>query len=161
MLANTGPDVGVINPATKIAKLPLAAAVVALGGLADAVFLTVHHYTAEAVPCGADFDCGAVLSSSYAEIAGIPLAVFGAAAYFTAFSLALLTAFGRTSLWTIFGIQTILMAAFSAWLIYVQYALIHAWCQYCLISAATTFTLYLIYLISRFVGSQTSDIKSV
>ncbi|HVF46924.1 MAG TPA: vitamin K epoxide reductase family protein [Pyrinomonadaceae bacterium] len=131
-------------------KLPAAAAVVALIGLADAVYLTVHHYTAEPVPCGADFDCGAVLSSSYAEIAGIPLAAFGAAAYFTAFSLALLAAFGRIWLWGWFGVQSILMAAFSAWLIYVQYALINAWCQYCLVSAGTSFTLYLLYLISRF-----------
>lgn len=136
-----------------ITKFAAAASIVALVGLADALYLTVHHYTAEPVPCGADFDCGAVLGSSYAEIAGIPLAVFGAAAYFTAFSLALLTAFGRQRLWVIFGFLTILMAAFSAWLIYVQYAFIHAWCQYCLISAATTFTLYLVYLASRFVGS--------
>jgi len=156
MSANTGPDVGAINPVARVVKLPLTAAIVALIGLADAVYLTVHHYTAEPVPCGAEFDCGAVLNSSYAEIAGIPLAAFGAAAYFTAFSLALLTVFGRASLWTLFGIQTILMAAFSAWLIYVQYALINAWCQYCLISAATTFTLYLIYLISRFLESRTS-----
>lgn len=155
----TSSDPETANPLTGIAKLPLAAAIVALVGLGDAVYLTVHHYTAEAVPCGADFDCGAVLNSAYAEIAGIPLAAFGAAAYFMAFSLALLTAFGRPSLWTFFGIQTILMAAFSAWLIYVQYALIHAWCQYCLISAATTFTLYLIYLISRFLSAP--DIKSV
>lgn len=156
---STDTDTPTENTRSKIAKLPLAAAIVALVGLADALYLTVHHYTAEAVPCGADFDCGAVLSSAYAEIVGIPLAAFGAAAYFAAFSLALLTAFGRTSLWDLFGIQTILMAAFSAWLIYVQYAWIHAWCQYCLISAATTFTLYLIYLISRFFGS--SDLKSV
>jgi len=121
----------------RITKFAAAAAIVALVGIADAVYLTVHHYTAEPVPCGADFDCGAVLGSAYAEIAGIPLAAFGAAAYFTAFSLALLTAFGRTWLWGIFGLLTIFMAAFSSWLIYVQYEIIHAWCQYCLVSAAT------------------------
>jgi len=139
------------SPKAAIAKLPIAAAIVALAGLADAVYLTVHHYTAEPVPCGLEFDCGTVLSSIYAEIGGIPLAAFGAAAYFVAFSLALLTAFGDQRMWKIFGIQTILMAAFSAYLIYVQYYLIHAWCQYCLISAASTFTLYLIYLISAFI----------
>lgn len=134
-----------------IAKLPLVASLVALVGLADSVYLTIHHYTAEPVPCGAEFDCGAVLNSIYAEIAGIPLAGFGAAAYFVAFSLALFTAFGRPSLWRFFGIQTVLMATFSVYLIYVQYALIQAWCQFCLLSAATTFTLYLIYLGSLFV----------
>ena len=148
------------NGSTGIAKLPVAAAVVALVGLADAVYLTVHHYTAEPVPCGADFDCGAVLSSSYAEIAGIPLAAFGAAAYFVAFSLALLTAFGDRRMWGIFGIQTIIMSAFSAWLIYVQAAIIGAFCQYCLISALTTFTLYTLYLVSRFLNRPSSDIST-
>ena len=133
-----------------IVKLPLAASLVALVGLADSIYLTVHHYTAEPVPCGAEFDCGAVLTSSYSEIAGIPLAAFGAVAYFLAFSLALLTAFGR-DLWRLFGLLTIVMATFSIYLIYVQYALIHAWCQFCLISAATSFTLYLIYLVSLFI----------
>lgn len=131
--------------------LPLAASLVALVGLADSVYLTIHHYTAEPVPCGAEFDCGAVLNSIYAEIGGIPLAAYGAVAYFVAFSLALLTAFGRPSMWRLFGIQAVLMATFSVYLIYVQYALIQAWCQFCLISAATTFALYLIYLASTFL----------
>ena len=82
-----------------IVKLPLIAALAALAGLTDAVYLIIHHYTAEAVPCGEGFDCGAVLGSSYAEIAGIPLAAFGAAAYFAAFSLALLAAFGDSRMW--------------------------------------------------------------
>lgn len=133
-----------------VAGLPLAASLVALVGLADSVYLTIHHYTAEPVPCGAEFDCGAVLGSIYSEIGGIPLAAYGALAYFVAFSLALLTAFGRRSMWTLFGVQSILMATFSVYLIYVQYALIQAWCQFCLISAATSFTLYIIYLVSRF-----------
>ena len=101
------------NTKQTIAKLPIAASVVALVGLADAVYLTIHHYTAEAVPCGAEFDCGAVLNSSYAEIAGIPLAAFGAAAYFVAFSLALLTAFGERRMWKFYGVQASLMAAFQ------------------------------------------------
>jgi uncharacterized membrane protein len=141
-------------------KFAVAATIVALIGLADAVYLTVHHYTAVPVPCGVEFDCGAVLSSPYAEIAGIPLAAFGAAAYFASFSFALLTAFGNQAMWKMYGVQTILMATVSAWLIYVQYAVIHAWCQYCLVSAFTTFTLYLIFLASRFLRANTADITS-
>lgn len=138
-------------------KLPVAAAIVALIGLADSVYLTVHHYTAEPVPCSLIEGCEQVLTSEYAEIAGIPLAAFGAAAYFAAFSLALLAAFGDRRMWTLFGLQTILMSAFTAWLLYVQAALIGAFCQFCLISAATTFTLYLLYLISRFRGPRAAS----
>ena len=134
-----------------IAKLPIAAAFVALIGIADSVFLTVHHYTATPVPCGAAFDCEMVLTSPYAEIAGIPLAAFGAVAYFVAFSLALLAAYGDSRMWKLFGLQVILMAGFSGWLIYVQAALIGAFCQFCLISAATTTTLLVLFLVSVFI----------
>ncbi len=137
--------------AAPLKKLPLVASLVALVGLADSVYLTVHHYRKEPVPCGGQFDCGTVLNSIYSEIGGIPLAAYGAAAYFVAFSLALLTAFGRDRLWPLFGVQAILMSTFSAYLIYVQYAFINAWCQFCLLSAGTSFTLYLTYLVSRFL----------
>ncbi len=142
------------GPAESLRKLPLAASIVALVGLADSVYLTVHHYRKEPVPCGGQFDCGTVLNSIYSEIGGIPLAAYGAVAYFVAFSLALLTAFGRDRLWPFFGLQAILMSTVSAYLIYVQYAFINAWCQFCLLSAATSFTLYLLYLGSRFAGGQ-------
>lgn len=131
-------------------KIPLAAAVAALAGLADAVYLTVHHFTAEPVPCSIISGCETVLTSSYAEIAGIPLAAFGAAAYFAAFSLALLSAFGNRTAWTLFGIQSLLMGTFTAWLIYLQAVVIGAFCQFCLISAATTFTMLALYLFTRF-----------
>jgi uncharacterized membrane protein len=144
----------VTDPATtgqsRIAWLPLIAAFVALIGLIDAVYLTIHHYTAEPVPCGAAFDCEMVLTSPYAEIAGFPLAAFGAVAYFVAFSLALLAAFGDRRMWLPFGIQATLMFLFSAWLVYVQAALIGAFCQFCLISAGTTLTLFVLYIISLF-----------
>jgi uncharacterized membrane protein len=133
----------------KIAKLPLAAAVVALAGLVDAIYLTVHHYNAEPVPCGAGFDCEMVLSSQWAEIGGIPLAAFGAAAYFTVFALAVLAAFGDRRMWKLFGIVVTLMACFSAWLMYLQAFRIGAFCQYCLISAGTTLTLFVLFVVSR------------
>lgn len=139
---------------TAAPKLSIAAAVVALIGLADAVYLTIHHYTAVPVPCGEAFDCGSVLSSQYAEIAGVPLAVFGALAYFAAFSLAVLRIFGNRTAWKLFGLQVVLMAGFTLWLIYLQSFVIKAYCQYCLLSAAVTFTLLIIALISKFWRSR-------
>lgn len=135
---------------TTIAKLPLAAAIVALFGLADAVYLTVHHYTAEPVPCSLTEGCEQVLTSSWAEIGGIPLAAFGAAAYFVAFSFALLTAFGDKRMWKLYGVQATIMACVSGYLIYVQAALIGAFCQFCLISAATSTLLFILFASSIF-----------
>jgi uncharacterized membrane protein len=136
-------------PGAGIRKLPLAAALVALIGVADAAYLTVHHYTNEPVPCSLVEGCETVLTSQYAEVAGIPLAAFGAIAYFAAFSLALLAAFGNRSTWTLFGVQALIMAAFAVWLIYLQGFVIGAFCQFCLLSAATSFTLLILFAVSR------------
>ncbi len=137
------------TPAARRRFWPVAAAVVALVGLGDSIYLTAHHYTAEPVPCSLIEGCETVLTSAYAEFAGLPLALYGAAAYFVAFSLAILAAFGDTRMWRLFAVQAFLMAAFSGWLIYVQGALIGAFCQFCLLSALTSFTLFVIALLSR------------
>ena len=146
-----------IDTKTPIAKLPAAAAIVALLGLADAIYLTVHHYTAAPVPCSITNGCEEVLTSQYAEIGGFPLAGFGALAYFIAFSLALLRVYGDRRMWDLFGILVTVMAIFSAWLIYLQARVIEAFCQFCLISAATTFTLFLIYLASLYLRWRAPD----
>jgi uncharacterized membrane protein len=160
--------------ASGFAKLPLAAAIVALVGVADAVYLTVHHYTAEPVPCTIVAGCEQVLTSQYATLGGIltavlgdaasgmttsgfgeiPLAALGGAAYFTAFALALLAAYGDRRMWTLFGIQVVSMTLFTGWLIYLQGVVIGAFCQFCLLSAAITFTLFVIFLISKFARSR-------
>jgi len=138
------------QPTGAIAKLPLLAAVVALIGLGDAVYLTIHHYTGEKVPCSIVEGCEQVLTSAYAEVGGVPLAIFGAGAYFVAFSLAILAAFGNRLMWTLFGVQVSLMLIFTAWLVYLQAFVIEAFCQFCLLSAATTLVLFVIFLVSKF-----------
>ena len=140
------------DAADGVPKLPVAASLLALVGLADSVYLTVHHYTAEPVPCSIIEGCETVLTSAYAEVAGIPLAAFGAFAYFVAFSLAILTVFGNRSMWLLFGVQSFIMAAVSAYLVYLQGYVIGAFCQFCLISAATSVGLFILFLISRFTA---------
>jgi uncharacterized membrane protein len=142
------------RPSTAVAKLPFFAAALALIGLADAVYLTIKHYTAEPVPCSIIEGCEQVLTSSYAEISGIPLAMFGAAAYFAAFFLAILAAFGNRRTWTLFGVQISLMMIFTVWLVYLQAYVIGAFCQFCLLSALTTTTMFVIYFVSRYFRHQ-------
>ncbi|MGQ0542506.1 MAG: vitamin K epoxide reductase family protein [Blastocatellia bacterium] len=136
------------NSDSTVAKLPLAATLVALVGLADSVYLTIQHFTTTPVPCSILEGCETVLTSPYAEFAGVPIAAFGAIAYFTAFSMALLAAFGNRLTWKLFGLQVVLMAAFTAWLLYLQGFVIGAFCQFCLISAVTTFILLILFGIS-------------
>ncbi len=139
---------------TAVVKLPLLAAALALVGLADSIYLTIKHYTGEKVPCSIVEGCEQVLTSSYAEVAGFPLAIFGAAAYFIAFALAILAAFGNRFAWTLFTVQVVLMTVFTAWLVYLQASVIGAFCQFCLLSAATTTLLFVIVLISKFSSAK-------
>jgi len=116
-------------------------AVVSLGGLADAIYLTIEHITGQSVRCTIISGCSEVLSSSYAVVGGYPLASIGALAYFTVFSLAILALFGYRIASQLLILLVLAMCLVSLWLIYLQAFVIHAFCQFCLLSAIITFTL--------------------
>ena len=117
------------------------AAILSLAGLADAAYLTVQALTGEILVCGGSPDCFRVLGSSYARVAGMPVAAFGSLAYFGAFSFATFAAFGYERARTFFAIIVWAMFGVTLWLLYVQAFLLHAFCQYCLFSAALVFML--------------------
>jgi uncharacterized membrane protein len=125
-------------------KLYITAALVSLLGLADAIYLTVEHVTGQSVRCTIVAGCSEVLSSQYAVVAGVPLAAVGAAAYFGVFSLATLAAFGYRIAGTLLTPLVLLMFVVSLWLFYLQAFVIHAFCQFCLFSAAVTTALAVI-----------------
>ena len=127
----------------------MVAAVLALVGLADALYLTIEHVTGQSVRCTIISGCSAVLSSPYAVVAGIPLAALGAAAYFTVFSLAILTLFGYPRIATLLRAIVITMFAISVWLMYLQAFVIREFCQYCLLSALITTALLVVTVIAR------------
>jgi uncharacterized membrane protein len=117
------------------------AAVVSLAGLADATYLTVQALTGETLVCGGSTDCFRVLGSSYARVGGIPLALFGTLGYFSAFSFATFAAFGYSRARTFLILTIGAMFLVTLWLLYVQAFLLHAYCRYCLFSAAIVFLL--------------------
>lgn len=130
-------------------KLYVTAALVSLIGLADSIYLTVEHVTGRSVRCTVVAGCSEVLSSQYAVVAGVPLALIGAAAYFSVFSLATLAAFGYRAAATLLTVLVLMMFLVSLWLIYLQAFVINAFCQFCLLSAAVTTALTVIVLFAR------------
>ncbi len=105
-------------------------------GFIDAVYLTIYHYSNIAVPCYVG-SCEKVLSSPQAVMFGIPVAVYGIAYYFAVLLLLAIYIESKNA-------QALLLAACatplgflaSAYFFYLQAAVIDAWCQYCLFSAA-------------------------
>lgn len=117
------------------------AALLSLVGLADATYLTVGHLIGDDLVCGAPGGCSAVLGSIYATVGGIPTAAFGALAYFAAFSSAILVVFGHARARIFLTLVVTLMFTATLWLLYVQGFILHAFCPFCLLSAALTFLL--------------------
>lgn len=115
--------------------------VIALLGLADAAFLTVAHLTGDDAVCGSLAGCSAVLGSAYATTKGIPTAAFGAVAYFTVFSAAILAAFGYARVRGFLFAVVAAMFVASLYFLYLQAFVLHAFCPFCLFSAAMTFLL--------------------
>lgn len=133
------------------AMIYVPAMLIALIGLADSVYLTVQHLTGKSVKCTVTNGCSAVLGSKYAMIAGIPTAAFGALAYFAAFSLATLAVFGYQQARTGLALLVVPMFLMTCWLLYLQAFVLHAFCEFCLLSAAMTLTLTAPVIAAKFV----------
>ena len=128
--------------------------IIALLGFADATFLTFEHYSNVIPPCTTT-GCETVLTSSYAEIFGIPVAVLGALYY-----LVLLVCFvahlesKKPDLlaWALRG--TVVGFIMSMWFLFAQAFILHAFCQYCLGSVTTSTILFVtaIVLILKYDG---------
>ena len=114
---------------------------IALAGLADATYLTVSHLAGDDSVCGTSQPCSIVLGSKYAVIAGIPTAAFGVIAYFAAFSAATLAAFGYSRARTFLAWIVAAMFVATLWFLYLQAFVLHAFCPFCLFSAAVRFCL--------------------
>ncbi|MEJ7712364.1 MAG: vitamin K epoxide reductase family protein [Pyrinomonadaceae bacterium] len=111
----------------------------ALMGLADAVYLTAQHLAGQSVKCVAVQGCDEVLTSPYATLpGGLPLAALGAIAYFAIFSLSTLVLFGYQWARRIIVLVVIPMLCATLWLFYLQAFVLQAYCIYCLLSAALT-----------------------
>jgi uncharacterized membrane protein len=119
----------------------LVAACISLAGLADAIYLTVLALTGETAACGGSTGCSEVLGSGYARIAGVPVAALGILGYLAAFSFATFAGFGYKRARGLFALTVWPMFAMTLWLLYVQAFVLHAFCRYCLFSAAFTFLL--------------------
>jgi len=126
-----------------------AAALLSLLGLADALYLTIKHVSGQNVPCSVTGGCEEVLTSQYAVVAGIPLALVGAAAYFSVFSLSTLSVFGYDIAPKLLRPLVATMVLVSLWLIYLQAFVIRAFCQFCLLSAAITIVLTIVVFLAR------------
>lgn len=121
-------------------RLRIAILILALIGIGVAGYLTYTHYDKIKVLCLASGGCETVQASSYAKLAGIPVAVLGLAGYICILgSLAIRGELGRIIAFAI----ALIGFLFSLYLTYREAFTIHAYCQWCL-SSAVLMTLLMI-----------------
>ena len=114
-------------------------------GFADSAYLTAEHVRGGIPPCSFTEGCGTVLTSAYAQIAGIPVAAMGLGYY--ALLIVLMVAYldiGKRALvhWAAWLTTVGLLA--SAYLVAVQAFVLRAYCPYCLLSATTSTGLFIV-----------------
>jgi uncharacterized membrane protein len=122
-----------MSPAIWIARA------LALVGFADAAYLTATHYAGSSVFCGASGGCETVLSSEFATVGPVPIALVGAVYYALASLIAWTPAgsWSQTTARALVGLAGLAFAV-SAALFAIQAFELHAWCRFCLVSAAIT-----------------------
>ena len=114
-------------------------------GFLDAAYLTILHYQNVIPPCTLK-GCEKVLTSQFSIIHGIPLSLIGIAFYLTVITLSLLNNFKHNFiLQRLLKITASIGFSISILLLIDQLFVVHAICQYCLISL---FTSTLIFLVS-------------
>jgi uncharacterized membrane protein len=115
-------------------RLRVGALAVAGLGVGVAGYLTYVHYAGLQPFCaGGSHGCERVQSSSYASLAGIPVAVLGLAGY-AAIAIALIAPGERARLAA--AALAVSGFGFSAYLTYLELFVIDAICQWCVASAA-------------------------
>ncbi|MEO8582053.1 MAG: vitamin K epoxide reductase family protein [Patescibacteria group bacterium] len=146
-------------------------------GILDASFLTYEHYSNAVPPCSNSIwvDCGKVLKSKYAMVGELPLSVLGLAFYSSMLGLSLVRLFVEKELtfkevlWKIveryarpraLTIEKLLFygqaaatssaVLMSLYLVYLQLAVIHAICLYCMFSAVLSLTMFIVTLTEYF-----------
>jgi uncharacterized membrane protein len=124
--------------------------VFSLVGFLDATYLTIQHYRGAGLECGELWDCNEVIASQYAVIGGVPLPLLGAIYYLLIFLLSVAYFDSKLSrILTIIALLTILGFLASLVLFYLQVFVIRALCLYCLISALSSTSLFMLAVIYR------------
>jgi uncharacterized membrane protein len=112
-------------------SLRIAAALVALAGLAVSGYLAWAHYADSSVVCPIGGGCETVQESRYAELAGVPVALLGVVGYGAILAL---VGWDRPNARLGAAMLALTGVLFSAYLLIVQLFVIDALCTWCVVN---------------------------
>ena len=119
-------------------------------GLLVSIYMTIYKVTNNESMCIGSGGCPIVNASRYSEVNGIPVAVVGVIGYLSI--LAVLFLENRTGFFQdngsmlLFGL-TLVGFLFTVWLVYVEIALIKAYCPFCITSQIVMTLIFILTVI--------------
>lgn len=131
-------------------RLRQIAIALAVLGLLVSIYMTIYKVTNNNAMCIGSSGCSEVNASRYSEINGIPVAVLGIIGYAALLALLFLEqrpGFFQQNGTMLFFAVSLLGFLFTLYLVYVEVALIDAYCPFCLASQAVMTILFIVSVI--------------
>ena len=119
-------------------------------GLLVSIYMTIYKVTNNESMCIGSGGCSIVNASGYSEVRGIPVAVFGVLGYLSILALLYLenkSEFFQTNGGMLQFAVTLAGFLFTVWLIYVEVALIKAYCPFCITSQVAMTIIFILTVI--------------
>ena len=138
-------------------RLRLASLILAFAGFIDACYLIWIKISQNQALCFINGgDCVSVNNSKYSEIFGIPVSVLGALTYLAIFLIFLvdqkIVFFRENGSLVVFGLALV-GVMYSAYLTYIEIAVLRTICPFCVISAIIIFLIFVLSIV-RLTRSQ-------
>ena len=131
-------------------RLSQLAIILTIIGLLVSIYMTIYKITSNDSMCIGSGDCKTVNASRYAEVYGIPVALLGVVGYSAILAVLLLERrpgfFQQNGSLLFFGLS-LTGFLFSLYLIFVEVALIKAYCPFCITSQAAMTLIFIISVI--------------
>lgn len=119
-------------------------------GLLVSIYMTIYKFTNNDGMCLGSGDCSTVNASRFSEMNGIPVAVFGVVGYTAILIVHLFenrnSFFKQNATLLIFG-MSLTGFIFTLWLVYVEVALLKAYCPFCITSQVAMTVIFILAVI--------------
>lgn len=119
-------------------------------GVLVSIYMTIYKVTNNESMCIGSGGCSIVNASGYSEVRGIPVAVFGVLGYISILVLLYLEnmpGFFQTNGSMLLFTVTLTGFLFTVWLVYVEVALIKAYCPFCITSQISMTLIFILTVI--------------
>jgi len=117
-----------------VSKRVAAIALISFLGMIDTFYISIKH-GGPPVACHITKGCNDVLTSRFSTLVGVPISWFGLAFYLSVFSAAVLAFSGVAKLIRLVFWPALAAFVTSLVLLGIQAFVLHAYCEYCLMSA--------------------------